>query len=429
MKKVDKKRKGLLKKYKGSSFADAVKRLEKKYPDREVDRVQRSTFRLALNMLKRNQEAKRIALAQQADEFINEKEDIDDMVTQPVGVQNSQQTPANFDMQQRGLMQAMQSVRRMPQGDVQQYETGGTISPLPTLKPRVKPFGIGLFDTSINTTPADMRLGNLAYANTKKFESSFDPEKQDPARLANPLRDKGSKVVDYLKDNIYAPAFAGQLINTAINVGLLSEGYDRYAPIENPYKNDILNTIDKSRLSMAALRNRIAGSFNRYREGLDNVKSSSVRRGLEANLAAQESKAMVDTQLKENQYNATINQQLASALGTLGAQDIQARERARQLTMQTKANYQTGLSQLGASISDSLMGITDIKASNMQQRLVANILDKKFRTFGIDQDTLNRALNGDAKALELIALKTGVDKDALPGFLEFYEKSKQKGNK
>lgn len=424
-KKIDKKRKGINKKFKGLTFADAVRKLEKKYPDREVDRLQRSAFKLAVNMLQRKQELKKKTLA--ADKAIDTISQMQDTAINTPEVQLGTQQFAYG-----GFLDELFKKRKTKSGieplspifNVKSLSTAGSSRDPEYIVPAPPKEVFKVSDKQLERAQETMARSFTPSSTNPDFMAGAEEE-----AAKNKKRKPLEKVKEFFTDNVYGPAVLGQIINTGINTALLSGGYDKYAPIENPNKGQVLDLLSRSRMNDTALQNRILSAFNKARAQLDDVRSSSVQRALEANLAAREAAAGLSADAQVQQSNIQADRVLANALATFGAQDVQARERARQLTMQTKANYQTGISQLGASISDSLAGITDIKANTLQQEIVANILDKRFRTFGVDKKTIKRALNGDKDAIELIRVKTGQDLSNIVSFNDYYNQEKEKKNK
>ena len=354
--------KSLKDKYKGLSFAEAAKRIAKKYPRKDIDLIQNTSFKHEMALLERLQEEKK-----------------------------AERSPTN-SFQDGGIIPPSTAIKI---GDILK-----SIASKGFLTPGIETGTAGVQDaTDIPPTLPVKTIGVSMNPTAKELQERLSGGEDLINRNNKSLTDRKGI-------NSFLPAALGTALSTVINAAILAGGPDKFEPRTNPREAESLRLLRENRIDTTALTNRVLGAINAGRENLKNVRSANVRNALDANLVNQAGQSLMETKFKENVQNNAYRTQLANALAAFGAQAAQAQSRADILNAQSKATFQTNLSALGAFLGDTGRDITNILVTQRGQTLLADILDKRYSKFGISKDVVNRYLSGAATDEDIIRLKS-----------------------
>ena len=147
-------------------------------------------------------------------------------------------------------------------------------------------------------------------------------------------------------------SIAAQGVAPLYNLAMgLTQPAETVKPSYNPYNNVVLNNISKMKVNMKPIENQYTRSFNTGMRNLNSLGSTGARftnaNALNSELANQKSLSILQGQ----QANNELTQYKNNALLSIGADRVNAKERARLETNANKATkqqfIQTGVSQLG----------------------------------------------------------------------------------
>ncbi len=147
-------------------------------------------------------------------------------------------------------------------------------------------------------------------------------------------------------------SIAAQGVAPLYNLAMgLTQPAETVKPSYNPYNNVVLNNISKMKVNMKPIENQYTRSFNTGMRNLNSLGSTGARftnaNALNSELANQKSLSILQGQ----QANNELTQYKNNALLSIGADKVNAKERARLETNANKATkqqfIQTGVRQLG----------------------------------------------------------------------------------
>lgn len=147
-------------------------------------------------------------------------------------------------------------------------------------------------------------------------------------------------------------SIAAQGVAPLYNLAMgLTQPAETVKPSYNPYNNVVLNNISKMKVNMKPIENQYTRSFNTGMRNLNSLGSTGARftnaNALNSELANQKSLSILQGQ----QANNELTQYKNNALLSIGADKVNAKERARLETNANKATkqqfIQTGVSKLG----------------------------------------------------------------------------------
>lgn len=226
--------------------------------------------------------------------------------------------------------------------------------------------------------------------------------------------------------NVYTPALLGSAANLGINAAILAGGYDKVAPNNNKYEDEVRTTMQDRNIDMTAVQNRIQGAFNAGRENLKNARSANVRNAFDQNLAVGAMQQTADASLQEQQMNNQYKGDYANVINNLGMQDVQARNLSDELTARNKGQFQSNLSQFGANVAENSKFFTKLKANDKMNSMYLDIINQTSNDFQIDPDVLDKLKQGkfsDISEGQWLQLKKS-DNTAVKAFADFYQKQK-----
>lgn len=442
--------------YKGLTFSEAAKKIQAKYPKRDTDLIARKSYDAEIaELMKMNEMVKQ---ANEATENVKQ-------VMRNGGVIKKLDgggPVTNNDELKLSPVSPLPSLN-LPKSVNRTYDSMRRINTLPTSV------------QSMNNTPVTIPNPNTPPAENKMFLSStfydpFDPSLQAP-KVNNPtattannyatetntptnnqvtLGDNATSVVNaqgqvevkpgnqpaagegdkksifqklYGKgSNIMNPALTGALANFGINAAMLAGGYDKVAPNTNKYESDIRTMMQGRGIDTTAVQNRLLSQQNLANQNLANVRSANVRNALAQNINAGAMTAASQAELQSQQMRNQLTGEYANQLNSLGAQDAQARNISEDLTARNKGAWQTGVSQLGASLADSGMFATKYLGNQQMERLKLEILNQSGSKFKISEDIMGKLQRNEALTnAEILQMQASGDAN-IKAFADFYTK-------
>ena len=211
-----------------------------------------------------------------------------------------------------------------------------------------------------------------------------------------------------------------------INAAILAGGYDKVAPNNNKYEDEVRTTMQDRNIDMTSVQNRIQGAFNAGRENLKNARSANVRNAFDQNLAVGAMQQTADASLQEQQMNNQYKGDYANVINNLGMQDVQARNLSDELTARNKGQFQSNLSQFGANVAENSKFFTKLKANDKMNSMYLDIINQTSNDFQIDPELLGKLKQGkfsDISEGQWLQLKKS-DNTAVKAFADFYQKQK-----
>jgi len=390
-------------KYKGKTFAQISKVIDKKYPARETDNAQRNAFQAEMSALMQKQEEMKA-------------------IAQP------QNDGSSFAFG-GGLTQAMRNASPYMTGAQLMSDTPITTYPTTGMLPRqdgiVNPIQSGA-EAQMNPIPGG-RARVTPMLPSKQSYDMGDPELPmiqigEQFSASDPPTPFGqTKVGNYLQDNIYAPVAIGKGLEFAAKAFQLADGYDTVDPELNPNSSRIRQIMGDRRINLDAVRNDALSGYNANVEGANPVRSQAVRQSIIQNAGNSLTGAMSSASLSEQQANNQYRAEEAQSLDSLGQQEVAARNYTEQLNNQSKAGYQQSLQNLFTSVGNAGQELTNFRAGIAQQQLLAETLRTANFQFGDAKDTLrNAARNGEMTMDDIIKVVDYADKGASKADIEAY---------
>lgn len=386
------KNKSNLDKYKGMSFAEVSEKIAAKYPDRNTNFHQKNAFEAELAQLAKSQQHQKIR--DKAKQLLLEHRS--DNVFGNGGPFGNNKTVIN-NMQPGQI--SYPNTWAMSPDILEKLPIPTTPNPYALVGPEAP------FRGQTRTVSPDNLIGDIS-AYEVPGSDMFSTPKDAP-------KDTGS--------NAYLPAFIGEGLSLGLNAAILGGGYDKVNPIDNPYESDIKRTMGSRKIDTTAVQNKILSAFNASRSNLNNVRSTNVRQALEANAMFQTQKSLEDQALQEQQINLGLQADYAQTLGSLGQQKVQAQNIADETNARNKGNFQSQLSKMGAQIAGDSQFFTTKKLNEINNTVLADILNNKYSTFGISKEAVSRITSGKATDEDVIQLKSNIGEEATNTIIEKYK--------
>lgn len=370
------KNKSVLEKYKGLDFATAASKIEKKYPHRSVNNQEMAAYKAELKQLQKAQDKQRLAMeAQQVFKMGGKlpKYELGTLSTDPLS-----------------------SVYDLAKTIYDAKAAGQSLSPIMNRSdaPAVSPVG-----------EPELSSGILNYT---------IPDSGPTSTMKDAPIIKSDK-------SVFTPALIGKALETGINLSQLAGGYDKFDPIENPNASDIERTMASRGIDKTAVRNQLMSAFNAARSNNQRARSANVANALDTNLLNQTQDSLEKLSLDEQGINIGLKTDYANTLNNLGQQSVQAQERSRLMTAQSKGNFQTELSKAGMAATDLGKFISDVRTNKQNQQTIANILNMKYGTMGIDKSVTDRLLSGKMTQDDIIKLNNAVGTQMAETLIEAFK--------
>lgn len=188
----------------------------------------------------------------------------------------------------------------------------------------------------------------------------------------------------------------GQAIPAAYNIGMgLFNKPEVVKPFANPYTNEIKSNLGKMGYNGQSVQNQLNRTFAAGKDTMLNFSGNSGvtmsnMQNLYSNLGQKKAEADLMGQTMNNNILSTKNQTLAS----LGAQNMQGKILAKQMTDANKATknafLSTGIGQVG-QLGSSIMTIGNTEAEN---DIKLKALQNAFSTYTVDANVINQIRAG-----------------------------------
>jgi hypothetical protein len=360
--------KSILEKNKGKSFAEVAKSIEKQYPDREFDPLQRRSYETAMTTLIKHQEQKKtLETMKQAQKMMKNGGKLEYKNGGKLKYQGG--GPLMQTLMAQLLQKSGGNPANILKQDAQNLQTD-------LLKPQERQF-------DLQTSQAELK-------------SSFGDQ------LSNALSKAGTKIKDFVQNDADAPAMIGKGVEMIGNLGMLAGGPDQESPAYNPYEEDVRRTMEGRSVDSTAQRNAILEARNRALGNNSNyARSKNVQTALNQNIEATTGDQVAQSLLQQDQINEGFAGQLAATLNQLGGQRVQAETFTNELNARNKGNYQTQVSRFLSDISGTGMDLTAQKYNQQMNNLMTEILNNKYADFGVNPEIMQKALDGTATPEEL----------------------------
>ena len=212
-----------------------------------------------------------------------------------------------------------------------------------------------------------------SFENRVKTELGNEVESLRNRMLEANKAKKENKFLSKMMDPLIASKAAEFLGKGAMAIG----GYDKYAPILNPYEAQSRRELENLRFDITPIQQRLQQEGARGRGSVAGIQNEAVRQALlqntQSEIMGRTQEAMMSGQQQENQYR----QARAAGLQSLGAENVAARNLSEQLTTQSKAGYQQSLQSMLTGVGEAGQEITNFRANTAQQQLLASTLKTK----------------------------------------------------
>ena len=397
--------KNIIDKYKGLTFAKAATLLNAKYKNKETDLTEKAAYEAELNLLIQHQD--RVRLTKQMEDSLKEFKNGGILPKYALG------TTFNGDPTQPlipkvedpfiGTNPNLPYIDNPFQGMVDELppSTLATLPVPPTLPQRGTKMIPGQMPTleQRGVNPVSNTVTQIPQSNPIQFKVNVDESKTS----TQPVGDK--------EMSAYTPALIGQGISTLINAGILAKGYDKVAPIDNPFESQVINNMASRGIDTTQQRNQILSAYNAAKEGLNNVRSANVQQALGTNLMNVTQNNLASSKLQEQQINNDYKLNLAQTLDSLGQQKVKATTYAEDMTARNKGQFQSNLSAFGASVADNSKFFTEKNLNTINNDMLLSILNQKYSNVGIDKSFSERLSSGKSTPEDFLILKQAVGEE------------------
>jgi hypothetical protein len=331
---------------------------------------------------------------------------------------------ASYEKEMEDLTNHQTNVRMATEmkEQLKQFKKGGTLPKYPHggfIHDPTKPDGLGEGDFAIMNPPVPPTLASINPLDNPTVPQVSSLGTYNPVKLT--VGERIGKAFSGLTSNpttsgqtenremsAYTPALIGQGISTAINAGILVKGYDKVAPVDNPYESQVINNMASRGIDTTQQRNQILSAYNAAKEGLSNARSANVQQALGTNLMNVTQSNLADSKLNEQQLNNQYKADFAQTLGSLGQQKASAQVYSEDMTARNKGTWQSELSKLGTSVADSAKFFTEKNLNTINNDMLLSILNQKYSNVGIDKSFSERLSKGLSTPEDFLVLKQAV---------------------
>ena len=367
------KKKNVIEQYKNLSFSEASKKIADKYKHRDTDLIQKNSFLVEIEALSKHQEQKK-AEAETKEQFKRGGK----LPQYPYGGE---------------LYKALG--QRLSSGLI-----GQNVDRQEALYPTIPPATIDPLATPFSPVTSTTFPNLEVRTNPELFQVPGSNQFSTPKDVP------GSKT----GMNAYTPAFIGQGISTAINAGILASGYDKVAPVDNPYENTVKRLMAERSIDTTQQRNQILSSYNAARSGLNNARSSNIRTALDANLMGTTQDALANSKLQEQQINNQYVGDYTGILNNLGQQKVGATNLSQDLTARNKSQFENNLSFFGDLLAQHGESFSAFKANQNMNTALSQLLNTKHAAsgLGVSQEVIDKFNKGQATEGDWIQLMSAI---------------------
>ena len=413
------KKQSIIQKYKGLSFATAAEKIGKAYPNRDFDLTEKASYEVELEQLIQHQEEKKALVEAKQNQYKYGSKIKYEWGTDENGLPKKTYSTLS-DQPLTGIQDAINyqgQINNMNPGQISYPNTWAetprpqdNIQPLNTLN--IPPMGFNgppkPFTGQVDTLKSGIGIvnPNMVNVDESKVSTYTRDANGDITGTESALEKKKREM------SAYTPALIGQGLSTAINAGILAKGYDKVAPVENPYESEVKNLMANRSVDTTAQENAILSSYNAARANLNNVRSANVRNALDANLMNATQDNMASNRLNEQQVNLGLKGDYANVLNNLGQQKAQSRTYAEDMTARNKGVFENNLSAFGADIAEDSKFFTDKKQNEVFNKLKSDILSSKYADFGLNPDLYKRLSEGKTTDEDIVILNKAYGQDA-----------------
>lgn len=387
------KKKSTVEQYKGLSFSDASLKIQKKFPNASLDPIEKASMEFELEDLIKHQEKVK-----------------------------------TIDTMTKALKEYKKG------GRLSKYWNGGPINGVPQaedpwngVNPNLpfieNPFQ-GMMDTVVQPAYTNTNSPTLPQLQSKVVagqmpvlgQHGVNPVPNTPATIpqVNPMSFK----VNVNESNVstqprstgemsaHTPALLGQGLSTLINAGILAGGYNKVAPVENPYESQVINNMASRGIDTTQQTNSILSAYNAARQNLSGARSINVKNALDSNLMNITSDNLAESNLNQQGMNNQYKADLSNTLNSLGTQKMNARTLSEELTARNKGQFQSNFSALGSNIADSGEFFTNKMTNDNYNKIMGDILSNKYQNVGLNPEVLQRMKEGKSTPEDISILKT-----------------------
>ena len=350
----------------GMTFADKAREIEKKFPKRDFNDIDRESFYYEMDRLKDMQEVINSQIEQDFDTYKN-----GGYLDRNLYVKDGKST-------RRGLAANVYLKNKK--------QFGGTLNPYA---------GEAMYNAAQAAT-----LGNAV----------FNPMSSLGEGVVNSTQPQESDFTDKILSALgsdYAPAAIGQAFESLTNLSLLSKGIDKEENRFNPYEQDVRRLMDQE-VDLTQAQNNVRSQFNVGLDATKNTRSANVRNAFVQNLVNLSQGNLADVALDESFKNIQLDQQKAQTLNNLGQQRVQNQVYTDDIRARNRAVYDNEISKFAQDIADAGLGITTYKTNKSANKLNFDILNKKYPEFGISSDVFDKYMAGKYDEInpdDLVVLK------------------------
>ena len=390
------KKKDIIQQYKNLSFSEAAEAIGKKWKNKDTDLIEKNSYNQELQALADFQEKKKV-VAQMQDAIKQFK----------CGGKLPQHAYG-------GLLGEPDPNAAIPLADPL---FGGNYLPplqLPNTNYGTRPETIlGYAKTSITPGVAVQPFDDTAFGMPQVPEGGFKVG-VDESNVSTQPRTTGEM-------SAYTPALIGQGLSTVLNAGILAGGYDKVAPVDNPYESQVKNLLTSRGIDTTQQRNQILSAYNAAKDNLSNTRSANVNTALNANLLNVTQDNLAESKLQEQEINNQYVGEYANVLQGLGQQKANTQVYAEDMTARNKGAWQSNLSSFGASAADNSEFFTTQKLNTIQNKLLSDILDQRYADVGLNKDIANRLSSGKTTPEDIVVLKKAYGENAANSLIEAFK--------
>ena len=221
-------------------------------------------------------------------------------------------------------------------------------------------------------------------------------------------------------------------MQTLGQLAMLATGYDKVKPEYNPNEQRIEQLMANRNINTQALQNLALSQQNVALQNLSDVRSPGVRRALVNNVIQGTLKSMQQNRMQQDDMNNRYAAEYAQTLGSLGQQRVQANTYAEQANQQGKANFESGIQNMLATLGNTGQKLTDYKVNLAQQDLTASFLKSKDFAAALPSKFIGKIERGedldDNDILEMRKALPGKSAEEVETFVAEYREFRKKRN-
>jgi len=411
------KKKNISEAYKNLTFAEASKKIDSKFKNKDTDPIEKKSFELEMSILESEQ---------------SKAKTIDTMTKALKEFKRGGRLPkygggGELDPLQKALLLASQQMggvnqlglaqgQKMAQGLIG-ANTDYMSSQIPVSIPSAlsnplnaitgyevqNPFSFNV-QQPVNTTSSNILSSGIP--DTSGLVSGVNSVITGANNLSKGVQTNNGGIKERSGMSAYTPALIGQGLSTLINTGILAGGYDKVNPVENPYESQVKNLMASRRIDTTQQTNSILSAYNAARQNLNGARSINVRNALDANLGNINADNLAESNLNQQVQNNQYSADLASTLNNLGQQKVASRTYSEDATARNKGNFQSNLSALGTNIADSGEFFTNKMTNDNYNKIMGDVLSNKYQNVGLNPEVLQRMKEGKSTPEDISVLKT-----------------------